>query len=201
MAIASDLSEQREGHRSAFRIAGKGVPVKDAREKVTGTLKYAVDMEVQGMVYGKILRSPHPHARIVRIDTSRAEALPGVVGAVTHLDAPQHVWENAWFNYRGKVLDGVARFHGDDVAAVAAMREDIAEAALELIEVEYELLPTVFDPEEAMKPDAPQIREEGNVRDPYVVEWGDLEARRGRSGFHCRLRDSICQSTDGSSRT
>ena len=190
MAIASDVSAGGAGHRSAFRIAGKGVPVKDAKEKVTGSLKYAVDMEVQGMVHGKILRSPHPHARIVRIDTSRAEALPGVVGTVTHLDAPPHVWENAWFNYRGKVLDGIARFHGDDVAAVAAMREDIAEAALELIDVEYELLPTVFDPEEAMKPDAPQIREEGNVRDPYVVEWGDVEKGEQEADFtvDCEIR-------------
>ena len=190
MAIASDVSVGGGGHRSAFRIAGKGVPVKDAKEKVTGSLKYAVDMEVQGMVHGKILRSPHPHARIVRIDTSRAEALPGVVGTVTHLDAPPHVWENAWFNYRGKVLDGIARFHGDDVAAVAAMREDIAEAALELIDVEYELLPTVFDPEEAMKPDAPQIREEGNVRDPYVVEWGDVEKGEQEADFtvDCEIR-------------
>ncbi len=142
------------GHRSAWRIAGKGIPVKDAREKVTGALKYAVDLEVQGMVHGKILRSPHAHARIVSIDTTRAEALPGVLGVVTHHDTPQNVWENAWFNYRGKILDGIARFHGDDMAAVAAVSEDVAEAALELIDVEYEILDAVFDPEEAMQPEA-----------------------------------------------
>ena len=111
---------------SSFTIAGKGVPVKDAREKVTGTLKFAVDVKVQGMVHGKILRSPHAHARITHINTSKAEALPGVLGVVTHNDAPNLNWENAWFNYRGKVLDGIVRFFGDDMAAVAATSEEIA---------------------------------------------------------------------------
>ena len=168
---------------SSFTIAGKGVPVKDAREKVTGTLKFAVDMKIQGMVYGKILRSPHAHARITHINTSKAEALPGVLGVVTHNDAPDLNWENAWFNYRGKMLDGIVRFVGDDMAAVAATTEEIAEAALELVEVEYEILPSVFDPEEAMKPDAPQIREEGNVRDPYIVEWGDVAKGEQEADF------------------
>jgi len=168
---------------SSFVIAGKGVPVKDAKEKVTGTLKFAVDMKVQGMVHGKILRSPHAHARITHIDTSKAEALTGVLGVVTHNDAPNLNWENAWFNYRGKVLDGIVRFVGDEMAAVAATSEEIAEAALELVEVEYEILPCVFDPEKAMKPDAPQIREEGNVRDPYIVEWGDVTKGEQEADF------------------
>jgi xanthine dehydrogenase molybdenum-binding subunit len=158
-----------------FKVVGKGLPVKDAEEKVTGTLKFAVDMEVQGMVHGKILRSPHPHARVERIDTTRAQAVPGVVAVVTHEDSPGLIWENAWFNYRGEILDGTVRFVGDEVAAVAAETEEIAEAALDLIEVEYELLPSVFDPEEAMQVDAPQLRKEGNLRPPYVVEWGDVE--------------------------
>ena len=175
---------------SSFTIAGKGVPVKDAREKVTGTLKFAVDVKVQGMVHGKILRSPHAHARITHINTSKAEALPGVLGVVTHNDAPNLNWENAWFNYRGKVLDGIVRFVGDDMAAVAATSEEIAETALGLIEVEYEILPSVFDPEEAMKPDAPQIREEGNVRDPYIVEWGDVAKGEQEADFvlNCEIK-------------
>ncbi|MGE3831637.1 MAG: xanthine dehydrogenase family protein molybdopterin-binding subunit [Parvibaculaceae bacterium] len=158
-----------------FKVVGKGVPVKDAEEKVTGTLKYGVDIAVQNMVHGKILRSPHPHARIRRIDTSKAEALPGVVCVLTHHDAPQNDWESAWFNRRGKVLDGVMRFVGDEVCAVAAKSEEIAAKALALIDVEYEILPHVFDVEAAMKADAPQIREEGNVREPYVVAWGDTK--------------------------
>ena len=159
-------------HRN-FRFVGKGVPVKDAREKVTGQLKYGVDLEIQHMAFGKILRSPHPHCRIVSIDTSAAESMPGVLGVLTHHDVPQNDWEAAWFNYRGKVLDGVGRFVGDDLAAVAALNEEIAEAALEQIKVEFEVLPHVFDMEAARLSDAPAIRSEGNERLPYVVSWGN----------------------------
>ncbi len=163
MAAAENLS-----------VVGRGVPVKDALEKVTGTIKFAVDLVVQNMAYGKILRSPHPHARVTKIDPGEAEALAGVHAVLTHHDVPALDWEAAWFNYRGKVLDGVVRFVGDEVAAVAADSEAIAERALELIDVEYEILPHVLDMEEAMKDDAPQIREEGNVRPPYIVTWGDV---------------------------
>ena len=156
-----------------MKIVGRGFPVKDAVEKVTGSLKYAVDMAVQNMVHGKILRCPHAHARITNIDTSKAEALAGVIGVLTHQDVPQNDWEAAWFNYRGKVLDGVGRFVGDDLAAVAAVSEAVAQRAVELIEVEYEILDAVFDMEEARNSDAPQIRVEGNERDPYIVKWGD----------------------------
>ena len=156
-----------------MKIVGRGFPVKDAVEKVTGSLKYAVDMTVQNMVHGKILRCPHAHARITNIDTSKAEALAGVIGVLTHQDVPQNNWEAAWFNYRGKVLDGVGRFVGDDLAAVAAVSEAVAQRAVELIEVEYEILDAVFDMEEARNSDAPQIRVEGNERDPYIVKWGD----------------------------
>lgn len=156
-----------------FKVVGKGLPVKDALEKVTGSLKYAVDFRVHGMAHGKILRSPHPHARVKAIDTGKAEALPGVHCVLTHRDVPQNVWEAAWFNRRGKVLDGTVRFVGDEVAAVAAKTEEIAERALSLIDVDYEILPHVFGMEAAMEPDAPQIRVEGNARPPYVVAWGD----------------------------
>lgn len=173
--VLGDVSDQVNG----MKVVGRGYPVKDAVEKVTGSLKYAVDMTVQNMVHGKILRCPHAHARIRKIDTSKAEALPGVVGVLTHEDVPQNDWEAAWFNYRGKVLDGVGRFVGDDLAAVAATTEEIAQRAIELIEVDYEILDAVFDMEEARKPDAPQIREEGNERDPYIVRWGDTNEGHG----------------------
>ncbi len=156
-------------------VVGKPVPVKDAREKVTGKLKYAVDFDLPNMGYGKILRSPHPHARIKSIEYSRAEQLPGVLGVVTHEDAPDNDWESCWFNYRGHIFDGTARFVGDEVAAIAAVDETIAEEALKLIEVDYEILPAVFDPEDALAPNAPQVRAEGNVREPDIVQWGDLE--------------------------
>ena len=158
-----------------LEVVGKGVPVKDAVEKVTGTLKYGVDLASPNMSFGKILRSPYPHCKIKSIDASKAEKLPGVFGVLTHHDVPQNDWENAWFNYRGKVLDGIGRFVGDDIAAVAAMSEEIAEKAIELIEVEYELLDSVFDYEEARKKSAPQIRSEGNEREAYKVFWGNVE--------------------------
>lgn len=164
-------------------VVGKGVHVKDAVEKVTGGLKYAVDMTLQNMAHGKILRCPHPHARVLRIDTTAAEALPGVIGVLTHEDVPQNDWEAAWFNYRGKVLDGVGRFVGDDIAAVAARTQDIAERALELIEVEYEILPHVLDMELARATSAPQVRVEGNERDPYVVKWGDCDTGEADADF------------------
>ena len=161
--------------RRDFRVVGKSVPLKDAREKVTGSLKYGINVTVPYMVHGKILRSPHAHAKIKRIDTQRAESLPGVLGVVTHEDAPRRQWENCWYNYRGRILDDTVRFVGDEVAAVAAVSEDAATAALKWIDVEYEVLTPVFDPLEAMDPDAPQVRAEGNVRDPMEVIWGDVD--------------------------
>ncbi len=160
--------------RDQFTIVGRGVPVKDAVEKVTGAIQYGVDFAVPHMLHGKILRSPHAHARVVSIDTSRAEALPGVLGVVTHHDAPNGTWENAWFNYRGKILDDTVRFVGDEVAAVAATSAEAAEAALALIDIEWEVLPAVFEMHAARAADAPQVRVEGNERDPYVVAWGDV---------------------------
>ena len=156
-------------------VVGKRVPLKDAYEKVTGSLKFAVDISLPGMLHAKVLRSPYAHAKIVKIDTSKAESLPGVEAVIIHKDVPQEEWMDGGFNYRGRVLDERVRFVGDEVAAVAATDVDIAEEALNLIEVEYEELPHVFDVEEAMKPDAPQVTPHGNVREPTVVEWGDME--------------------------
>ena len=158
-----------------FKIVGQGIPVIDAREKVTGSLEYGVDFVLPRMVHGKIKRSTVPHARIKRIDVARALALPGVLGVVTHEDAPGLNWMGVWDNYRGQILDGISRFVGDEVAAVAATSVEIADAALDLIDVEYEPLPAVLDVERALRDDAPQVREEGNVRDEYRVVWGDLE--------------------------
>ncbi len=123
------------------------------------------------MLYGKVLRSPHPHARIVRIDKSKAEALPGVAAVLTWQDVPD--WKGGTPRYT-RVLDEKVRYVGDAVALVAAATEQIAEEALDLIEVEYELLPAVFDMEEALTPGAPQLYEEfpGNVVTPGVPFFG-----------------------------
>ena len=173
-----------------LKIVGHGVHVKDAVEKVTGKIRYGVDHEVQNMAHGRIVRCPHPHARIVGIDTSKADALPGYFGILTHHDVPQNDWEAAWFNYRGKVLDGIGRFVGDDMAAVAARTPEIAERAAELIEIEYELLPAVFDMEEARMQGAPRIRVEGNERAPYRVSWGDVAVGQAQADFtvDCDIR-------------
>ena len=170
-------------NKREFTVVGKSIPAKDAKQKVTGTIKYAVDFSLPGMVYGKILRSTHPHAIIKKIDTAKAEALPGVVGIVTHKDAPDLDWHGVWFNYIGHIFDGRARFVGDEIGAVAATSEEIAEAALELIEVEYEPLPAVFDPEEALVEGAPQVQAEGNAREPNVFEWGDIKQGEKESDF------------------
>ncbi len=169
--------------KNQFSIVGKSIPVKDAKEKVSGSIQYGVDFEVPGMVYGKILRSDYPHAIIKKIDATKAEALPGVLGVVTHEDAPDRDWFGVWLNYIGHIFDGKARFVGDEIAAVAATSEEIAADALELIEVEYEPLPAVFDPEEAMAEGAPQIHSRKNARTPNVWEWGDLAQGEKESDF------------------
>ena len=176
--IVPDLFESDDkGHR----IVGKGVPVKDAEEKVSGALRFAVDFELPRMLHGRILRSPHAHAKITSIDASRAEKLPGVIAVITHADTPRYDWFGCWNNYRGKVLDGIVRYVGDDVAAVAAESVEIAEKALELIEVVYEPLASVLDTDEAAKPDAPQVRVEGNARPPCEVKWGDVRIGESES--------------------
>jgi CO/xanthine dehydrogenase Mo-binding subunit len=138
-----------------------GVPVSriEGSKKVTGRTQFAADVDLPGMLWGKILRSPHPHARIRRIDASAAWSVPGVKAVVTGQDTPGHLM--------GKVLRDMpvlcwdrVRYIGDRVAAVAAETLEAAEAALLRIDVDYELLPAVFDPMEAMRPDAPLLHDD-----------------------------------------
>lgn len=138
------------------QVMGTRVPRLDGPAKVTGRAKYTYDIQRPGMLYGKILRCPHPHARVVRVDTRRAEALPGV---------------RAVEKYEGQT----ARFAGWDVAAVAADTEEIAEDALRLIQVEYEVLEHVVNEEEAMKTSAAGVWGESNIRRGEPEEWGNLE--------------------------
>src|SRR5216683_1328690 len=133
-----------------FSIIGKAIAMIDAAGKTTGAGKYTDDLSVAGMLYGKILHSPHPHARIKNIDTTRAEKLEGVVAVVTGKDAPNPFGIlPVGHDEHALALDKV-RYVGDNVACVAAVSEAIAEKALELIAVDYELLPAYFDPEESM---------------------------------------------------
>ncbi len=168
----------------------------DAVERVTGQAKYTRDWKLPGMLYAKVLRSPHPHARIVSIDTTEAAALPGVRSIITHEDA-QVVWGSGSVNggrqyndptkdatlHRRYIFNNPVRFVGDSVAAVAATDRHIAAQALTLIKVEYEELPFVLEPEESLADGAPQIWPEGNLcpdfrgeLNPMVSDIGDVEA-------------------------
>ena len=137
---------------------GKSVHRIDALEKATGRAIYGDDLRFAGILHGKILRSPYAHAKIKRIDTSEAEKLPGVKAVVTGADAPFRGGEA--IRDQPFLAVGKARFAGEAVAAVAAETEEIADRAIELIKVEYDPLPTVFDVVEALKPRAPLIHEE-----------------------------------------
>ena len=154
-----------------YAIVGKSVPRKGLVEKLTGEARYTADMKLPGLLYGRIVRSPHPHADVLAVDTSAAASLPGVYATVTPFDAPAgHIAADL------PVLDTRVRFVGDEVAAVAAEDADTAAAALDLIRVEYRTLPFVVDPEEALQPGAPQLYPDGNLATgrPLVLERGDV---------------------------
>src|SRR6266404_4093096 len=158
-----------------FSIIGKPIAMIDAAGKTTGAGKYTDDLSVPGMLYGKILHSPHPHARIKSIDTTRAEKLEGVVAVVTGKDAPNPFGIlPVGHDEHALALDKV-RYVGDNVACVAAVSEAIAEKALELIDVDYELLPAYFDPEESMKAERDLIHDNkpNNVEKDYHHVFGD----------------------------
>jgi len=159
-----------------FSVVGQRVRRPEGYEKVTGDARYVADIVLPGMLIGRILRSPYPHARIVRIDTSKAEKLPGVRAVATAEDTIKQGW-GAFFPDQYPLSLGKARYVGEEVAAVAAIDHDIAEEALELIDIEWEELPAVFDPEEAMKEDAPLIHEDKkrNIAITIDVERGDIE--------------------------
>ena len=137
-----------------YRYIGKDTPRKDARDIVTGKAQYLDDVRLPNMLIGKVLRSPLPHANIKRIDVSRAVALPGVHAVLTYKDVPDAMWG---IPIHMRLLDKKVRFVGDAVALVAADTAEIADEAVELIEVEYEPLPACYDVEEAIKPGQPQL--------------------------------------------
>ncbi len=158
-----------------FSIIGKSIAMVDAAGKTTGSGKYADDLTAPGMLIGKILHSPYPHARIKRIDTSRAEKSDGVVTVVVGKDAPNpYGILPVGHDEYALALDKV-RYVGDNVACVAAVDEATAERALELIDVEYEVLPAYFDPEDAMKAETNLIHDNkpNNIEKDYHHVFGD----------------------------
>jgi CO/xanthine dehydrogenase Mo-binding subunit len=145
---------------SQMQAVGQPVLMPDSRERVSGTITFTGNIEIPGMLHGKLLRSPHPHARIVRIDASRAAKLPGVVTTMTGQDligAAINSHYGPVFPDRPLLAIDRVRYQGEPVAAVVAIDEDIARDALDLIEVEYEPLPAVVWPDEALEADAPVI--------------------------------------------
>src|ERR1700690_693201 len=149
----------------------------DAAGQTPGAGKYTDDLRMPGMLVGKILHSPYPHARLKRIDTSRAEKLDGVVAVVIGKDAPNpYGILPVGHDEHALALDKV-RYVGDNVACVVAVSEAIAEKVLELIDVEYEVLPAYFDPEESMKAQTDLIHDSkaGNLEKDYHHVFGDPE--------------------------
>jgi xanthine dehydrogenase molybdenum-binding subunit len=154
----------------------------DAELRVTGGATYTGDLKLPGMLYARVLRSPHPHARIKKLDRSKAAALPGVRVILTR-DDTDVTWASGDSRNKRYLFNNPARFAGDAVAAVAAVDRHVAEEAIRLIEVEYETLPFVLDPEEALKAGAPEIQPGGNLSPtprgehvPDVQKRGNVEA-------------------------
>ena len=188
--MATILEESGFDPNAELKVVGTNPVKHDGLDKVTGRAKFGADAFLPGMLVGKILRSPHAHALIKSIDTSKAEALPGVKSVVTRDDFPdKKEGTGAGDMTRNMMAREKALYDGHPVAAVAATSERVARKALKLIEVDYEVLPHVIDPVEAMAPDAPilhdYLRTKGaekeedkptNVTERMVTQLGDIEA-------------------------
>ncbi len=179
------VSPPTGAQESGYTVIGQPMPRHDARDKAFGQTKYADDFEMPGMLHGKVLRSEHAAARLLAIDTSAAEKMPGVHAVLTAKDVPCNETTSKFgqthsaggFEGLYRVLaDGKVRYMGEAVALVAAETLEQAEHAVRAIRVDYEPLPGVFDPIEAMKPDAYRVgEEETNVVCTYKVRKGDAD--------------------------
>ena len=167
------IANQESATRDKYNVVGTRPPRHDGFDKVTGAARFGADINLPGMLHGKILRSPHAHARIRSIDTSKAEALPGVMAVTTAQDFPivqerAIDFENAQGNPRiiaeNILADRKVLYKGHAVAAVAAANPHVAEAALDLIEVDYEVLPVVLNLHEAMKEGAVLLHDDMTTR-------------------------------------
>ncbi|MBI3913792.1 MAG: xanthine dehydrogenase family protein molybdopterin-binding subunit, partial [Chloroflexi bacterium] len=163
--VAWDVEEELD-------VVGKPTPRVDGDMRVSGSAVYPSDLHLPGMLTARFLRSPHPHARIQRLDTTRAEKLPGVRAVLSSNNQPDKSWRG-----ERKIFGDRVRYVGDEVAAVAADTPAIAAQACRLIEVEYEVLPFVLDAELAAREDAPKLYESGNVMDgkPDLIERGEVD--------------------------
>ena len=169
-----DPEIQRRQKAMELSAVGKRQPRLDGPEKVSGRSLFTDDIKLPGMLYGKILRSRHAHARILKIDASKALAVPGVKAFITG-DSSGDVFVN---QYEPAICKDVTRYIGEEIGALAAIDEVTAEQALELIEVEYEPLPAVTNLRRALRPGAPQINPyyKGNVANHDIDNYGDPDA-------------------------
>jgi CO/xanthine dehydrogenase Mo-binding subunit len=170
----SAVTTLEKGEKEEYSVIGHRVPKYDAVQKITGRANYMIDLKLPGMLYGKILRSRHPHARIKKIDKSGAEALPGVFAVITAADTPRIKF--GFMKDNLPLKDKKVLSYRDEVAAVAAVDEETASRAIELIDVEYEQLTPFFDPLEAMKARAPPLHDESEsniVNLPFRFKHGD----------------------------
>jgi CO/xanthine dehydrogenase Mo-binding subunit/CO/xanthine dehydrogenase FAD-binding subunit len=162
---------------ASFLVIGKDVPRTDAVPKVTGTAQYVADLHFAGMLHAAVLRSPHPHARIVSIDTSAAAAMPGVKAVVTGADTAKRKW-GAFRPDLYPLAIGKVRYVGDEVAAVAAVDPETARAAVDKIVVQYEVLPAVLSLDQALAQGAALVHDDaaGNVAHQFDFERGNVDA-------------------------
>ena len=168
-----------------FKYIGSRVSGLDEKDKVLSNIIYAEDFSTPGMIYGKVFRSIHPSAMIKKLDISKAKALKGVVDILTHKDVPNNesVKNCCGQNTEVGLLDAKdtvlavdrVRYYGDPIAIVGAVDPDVLRDAMELIDIEYEDIPGVYDPEEAMKPDAPRIHGDNNVIAAWKLKKGDVD--------------------------
>jgi xanthine dehydrogenase molybdenum-binding subunit len=166
-----------------FSVVGKNYHRQDGMPKAKGTAQYIADLKFPNMLYGKIVRSPHAHAKVTHIDVNKAEALPGVKVILTPDDCPKTKFNMAGFPpgeafplpQDQLILTAHPLFVGDPICAVAAVSEEIAEEAVRLIEIQYQILPHVIDRHEAIKDEAPQFKEGGNVVSRFPLAWGDID--------------------------
>jgi len=154
---------------ASFEVVGTRLPKLDAPEKVSGLVQYGDDLQIAGLLVGAIKRSPHSHARILNIDTSAAEALPGVKAVLHAGNVQQRPY--GFYGDNIPLKPDIVRFVGDEVAAVAAVDEETAARAIALIDVEYEVLPAVFDAYAALEEDAPVIHPERNLTSNVSMRW------------------------------
>ncbi|HWP48722.1 MAG TPA: molybdopterin cofactor-binding domain-containing protein [Candidatus Limnocylindrales bacterium] len=160
---------------SPIRLVGRSITRVDGAEKISGTAKYADDYHLEDMHYLHLVRSPHAHARILRIQMEEALLEPGVLGILTAKDIPGRNRFGIIVEDQPVLAEDRVRFKGEAVAMVVASSRERAQKAAEKVRVDYELLPALFSPFEALKPDAPQLHDSGNILSNPMVKRGDVE--------------------------